>query len=141
MLTQREVFGTIEDTLKGIDGIDERVYTGPVPDPLPSDSAGRPLPGVRLHLRVPHPVDDLPVSDEQLLDARQYRVQTTVWAADPYVLMDATDAIIQALTGLRIHGGALHHATENEPTDPYLWDTTLDPHRPYAPLYWRIETQ
>lgn len=138
MISQREVHSTIKTALEGIPGI-ATVWDNRAQGELPQDQYGNILPGVILQWRVPMAIDDEPVNDEQMLDARVYRIQMRPFAATVEVLMDMTDAIIQTLTGMRIGRGILKHSIEEEPVAPFQNDPDLN--RPYTVLYWRIETQ
>lgn len=138
-ISQRDVYTAVKTTLEEIPGIGENVYWQKASGGLPEDQWGRILPGVIIDTRFPSPLSDLPVNDQQLLDARVFRIQTRCFAETPEVLMDMCDAVAEELTGLQIGRGSLRHTTEDEPTQPYFLDPDLD--RPYTALYWRIATQ
>lgn len=139
MISQAEVYGAVRDAVSAAGA--SAVYYQQTADEVPTDQWGRILPYVILALRVPRGLEDRPVSEADLLDARIFRLQTQCVAATPEVLMDMTDAISVALTDLRIGGGVLRRAGDEEPTDPYLVDTEVHPYRPYAPMFWRIAAQ
>lgn len=141
MITARTVYGTIKTTLEAIPGV-AAVFYQKAPDEVPTfPDSPYVQPYIILGLRVPRALEDRPVSELQTLDARIFRIQVQCVAADEDTLLDMTDAVITALTGLRIGGGQLTHAGDEEPVNPVLLDTEILPHRPYAPIFFRVATQ
>ena len=138
MISQRQVHQHIRTELENINGI-HGVWDNRAHDQLPEDQNGHILPGVILQWRVPMAVHDVPLSDEQFLDARIYRIQMRPFAATVEVLMDMTDAIIEHFTGMRIHRGIMRHSVEEEPVWPFQHDPDINV--PYSVLYWRVATQ
>lgn len=142
MITPAQVREALAESLRTALPDVVSVYTGRVPDRVPTyrDGSIKPYVGLWVSNTVGDPLmkslDSLSPTD-----AVRVTAQTQIVAATEPDVYETADLVTAALTNHQIGGGHLLPDADQHANAYPLWDETTSPAIPYLPLLWRLETQ
>lgn len=142
MITPAQVREALAESLRAALPEVVTVYTGRVPDRVPTYRDGSIKPYVGLW--VSNSVGDPLMAALDALsptDAVRVTVQTQIVAATEPDVYETADLVTQALTNHQVGRGLLLPDADQHANAYPIWDKTTTPAIPYLPLLWRLETQ
>lgn len=142
MITPAQVREALAESLRSALPEVVSVYTGRVPDRVPTyrDGAIKPYIGLWVSNSVGDPLMKA-LDSLSPVDAVRVTVQTQIVAATEPDVYETADLVTSALTNLKIGGGFLLPDADQHANAYPIWDDTTTPAIPYLPLLWRLETQ
>lgn len=135
------LYAKIRQHINGLAQLSGRIWDGYVPEKIPTDASGFILPYVVLFAGagtdLPAERDLSALVDTEALD---WRIQTTVAAADALICVQVAHYVRLALTNLPV-GTAWLMPDDTAITQPVpLLDPSVSPSRFFLPLPWRLIT-
>lgn len=142
MITPAQVREALAESLRSALPDVVSVYTGRVPDRVPTyrDGSIKPYIGLWVSNSVGDPLMKA-LDSLSPVDAVRVTVQTQIVAATEPDVYETADLVTQALTNRRVGRGFLLPDADQQTNAYPLWDETTTPAIPYLPLRWRLETQ
>lgn len=142
MITPAQVRATLAESLRSALPDVVSVYTGRVPDRVPTyrDGSIKPYIGLWVSNSVGDPLMKA-LDSLSPMDAVRVTVQTQIVAATEPDVYETADLVTKALTNHRVGRGFLLPDADQHANSYPLWDETTTPAIPYLPLLWRLETQ
>lgn len=142
MITPAKVRETLAESLRSALPSVVSVYTGRVPDRVPTyrDGTIKPYVGLWVSNSVGDPLMKA-LDSLSPVDAVRVTVQTQIVAATESDIYETADLVTKALTNHRVGRGVLLPDADQHANAYPLWDETTTPAIPYLPLLWRLETQ
>lgn len=142
MITPNQVRTTLYELLKRELPDVVSVYTGVVPQQVPTYADGTIRPYIGLW--VSNSVGDQAMRALDSLspmDAVRVYIQTQIVAATEGDVYETADLVTNLLTNAPVGTGRVRPDPEQHATAMPLLDTTTTPNVPYLPLLWQLETQ
>lgn len=142
MITPAQVRENLAESLRSALPEVVSVYTGRVPDRVPTygDGSIKPYVGLWVSNSVGDPTMSA-LDSTSPTDAVRVRTQTQIVAATEADVYQVADLLTNALTNHPVGQGVLLPDAEQHANAYPLWDDTTTPAIPYLPLLWRLETQ
>lgn len=136
-----ELTQQVEAYLRTVFELGQRVYTGHVPDTVPTTTSGHVYPYAALWPGAGTPVDDRDATGEPDPSGQRFVFTTTLVTADLGSLLQLIDRVKGVLLGAAVGNGVVWPDELQQDSAAPIADTNERPVRHYIPLRWHVQSQ